>query len=293
MATAMLKSRGFELGQSGGLRESNDVLHDAEAMRARMVDDGCLFFRGLLDREEVLDARRFIMEKLAERGDLDPNYPPMDGVPAPGKELHFEPKLADKSNLPLQKLLYAPNGAMIKTFERFLGGPVGHFDYTWLRCVSPGLGTASHCDVVYMGRGTKNLYTAWTPLGDIDTKMGGLMVLEDSHKNERLRETYGKYDVDEYCVNRPAKKKLNGWLSQNPMQISKSLGGRWLTAEFRAGDVVIFTVYLVHGGLDNQSDRIRLSSDSRYQLASEPTDERWVGDDPAAHGDAGKRGRIC
>jgi hypothetical protein len=50
---------------------------------------------------------------------------------------------------------------------------------------------------------------------------------------------------------------------------------------------------LVHGGLDNRSHRLRLSSDSRYQLASEPIDERWVGENPPGHGSAGKRGRVC
>ena len=42
----------------------------------------------------------------------------------------------------------------------------------------------------------------------------------------------------------------------------------------------------VHAALDNLSEvnRCRLSSDSRYQLASEPADERWNGHNPIAHG---------
>jgi len=49
----------------------------------------------------------------------------------------------------------------------------------------------------------------------------------------------------------------------------------------------------VHASLDNQSTRLRLSSDSRYQLASEPADERWIGPNPIAHGPAGKKGKAC
>ena len=49
----------------------------------------------------------------------------------------------------------------------------------------------------------------------------------------------------------------------------------------------------VHASLDNHSNRFRLSSDSRYQLASEPADERWIGENPIAHGVAGKRSKIC
>lgn len=49
----------------------------------------------------------------------------------------------------------------------------------------------------------------------------------------------------------------------------------------------------VHASLDNHSDRYRLSSDSRYQLAGEPVDERWIGPNPIARGPAGKKGKIC
>jgi hypothetical protein len=50
-------------------------------------------------------------------------------------------------------------------------------------------------------------------------------------------------------------------------------------------------MFTLHCSLDNQSpvNRIRLSSDSRYQLASEPADERWIGADPIAHGPAAQR----
>ena len=76
--------------------------------------------------------------------------------------------------------------------------------------------------------------------------------------------------------------------------LQQSLGGRWLTAEeYRLGDVVIFNMTLVHGSLDNSTDRIRLSTDTRYQLTSELADERWLGDKPAGHVAAMKRGRIC
>jgi ectoine hydroxylase-related dioxygenase (phytanoyl-CoA dioxygenase family) len=84
-----------------------------------------------------------------------------------------------------------------------------------------------------------------------------------------------------------------GWLSNNPAKLRNALGGRWLTAEFRAGDVLIFSIYTVHASIDNKSDRVRLSSDSRYQLATEAVDERWIGENPVGHGPNAKRGMIC
>jgi ectoine hydroxylase-related dioxygenase (phytanoyl-CoA dioxygenase family) len=102
---------------------------------------------------------------------------------------------------------------------------VRHFDYVWLRAKRPGItdATPPHYDVVYMGRGTKKLFTSWTPLEDVPMEKGGLMILEGSHRLEEVKSTYGELDVD----------------------------------------------------------------------TSDPVDERWIGEDPIAHGPEGKRGFIC
>jgi ectoine hydroxylase-related dioxygenase (phytanoyl-CoA dioxygenase family) len=183
---------------------------------------------------------------------------------------------------------------------------VRHFDYTWLRIVRPGRGTASHCDIVFMGRGTTDLYTSWTPLGDVDRRLGGLIVLEGSHRIEELKNSYGQTDVDSYCENRfdgawldpegnrNRPEDATGHITDDHVGLRRQLGGRWLTADYAAGDLLVFGMYLVHASLDNQvPDRIRLSSDSRYQRASEPADARWIGPEPPAHGPQSARGVIC
>lgn len=304
-ATLQLTARGFPLDVSddafGELRSSMDIVHDVEALRQRIQDDGYLYLPGYLDREEVLEARREITNRLAEQGCLHPDHDPMEAVWHPEYQNSFRGDLA-KNNPALDRVLYA--GRMMELYERFLGGPVRHFDYTWFRAVAPGPQhtTPPHCDIVYMGRGTKELHTAWTPIGDTTWETGALMILEASNqKADKLRH-YLERDVDTYCLNgrhaadiESGKKSWEwpGWLSPNPASLREKLGGRWLTMEFRAGDLVTFTMATVHAALDNQSNRIRLSSDSRYQLASEPADERWIGENPIAHGRAGKRGRIC
>jgi hypothetical protein len=282
----------------GYLRHANELLGNPSLLQQRMAADGYLFLRGFLSREEVLSARRNTLEQLAAQGQLDPNAPLMDGIQKPGTSFFFQPELAQKNNQALQKLLYAEDGELMRFFNHFLGGAARHFDFTWLRCISPGRGTPCHCDVVFMGRGTRKLYTAWVPLGKIDFETGGLMVLEGSHKNHQLQRTYGSRDVDSYCENDPSDEArtangYNGWLSENPNELRNQLGGRWLVSEYEVGDVVIFSIDLAHGGMDNRSNHLRLSSDSRYQLASEPIDERWVGENPPGHSSAGKRGRIC
>ncbi len=287
----------------GELRESNDILDDPISLRERMRADGYIFLRDYLNSEDVLAARAEIIRRLDAEGYLDHNHPLLDAVTAPGKQHAFSDKYGN-DNEPLARVLYA--GPMMEFYGKLLGGPVRHYDFTWFRCISGGMpGTYPHSDVVYMGRGTHQLYTSWTPLGDVPYELGGLMILEDSiHKTDRLKK-YLQRDVDTYCVNRPDAADFatgkRGWqwggaLASNPVTLRENLGGRWLTTEYRLGDVLMFNVYTVHASLDNQTNRFRLSSDSRYQLASDPLDERWIsvnGQPPVAHGIAGKRGRIC
>jgi len=285
----------------GELRDSGPVAGDPVALRERMAEDGYLYLRGYLDRDAVLAARAEITRRLAELGQLEPGTDPADAVSRPGAAgASFEELV--RGNAPLHGLLYGAR--MLGLYERLLGGAVRHYDFTWFRAVpGGGRGTYPHCDVVYMGRGTRDLYTAWVPIGDVPLEVGGLMILEQSHRQADRIRAYLDRDVDAYCTNRPdaadieAGRKLwqnwDGRLSSNPVTLRSKLGGRWLTTGFRAGDVLTFGMATIHASLDNQSDRFRLSSDSRYQRASDPIDERWVGAHPVGHGRAGKRGRIC
>lgn len=300
---------------AGELRRSADIAHDPAALHARMAHDGYLYLPGLLDPEEVLAARLEVMKRLARLGAVDESLPLVEGKYKAGGGLGamFDFTL---DNPALMKVLY--DGPMIRFYERFLGGPVTHFDYTWFRVKAPGATspTQPHYDVVYMGRGTPRLYTSWTPLGDVPFEMGGLIILENSHKNERLRHTYARTDVDKYCENenearriveaaRAQERELTGdeqsrirWNSTgsyapDAIQARKEIGGRWLTADYKLGDVLVFSMRTLHASSDNHTDRIRVSSDSRYQLASEPQDERWIGASPPAHGIRAKQAMIC
>ena len=84
-----------------------------------------------------------------------------------------------------------------------------------------------------------------------------------------------------------------GSYSNDPAATSQKLGGRWLTAEYRMGDLLVFGMHTMHASPDNHTTQIRLSSDSRYQLASEPVDDRWIGDDPPLHGIRAHKAMIC
>lgn len=297
-----LTAQGLTLDRSpeclGELRRSSEAVADTAELRRRLAEDGYLFLPGFLAPAAVWDARRSVTDRLHAEGLTDPAHPADLAVSPADSRMAFMPELSH-DNPALHRLLY--EGRLMEFYQRLLGGPVRHYDYTWMRVVAPGPGTKPHGDVVFMGRGTHDLYTAWVPLGDADFTLGGLMVLEGSHRLSQIRGDYARRDVDAYCENvdgEPEYAREHGWrwdgsLSDNPVQLREQLGGRWLTTEFRAGDLLTFSIYLVHASLDNQSTRFRLSSDSRYQLATAAIDERWIGEAPVGHGPGGKRGLIC
>lgn len=283
----------------GELRRSDDVADQPEALRQRLEEDGYLFVPGFFDAEIILAARRSVAARLAAEDALDPAYPVEDLVARADRAMTYRGDLA-LNNPAIDRVVYGPE--LLGFYELLFGEPVRHFDHTWFRAVSHGLGTPPHCDLVYMSRGTHQLLTCWIPYGEVPLEVGGLMVLEDSHqKSERLK-NYLTVDVDLYCENNPdhiEKVKVKGgwshpgWLTNNPVVLRERLGGRWLTAEYRPGDFLTFKMNLIHASVDNQTHRIRLSSDTRYQRAGQPADERWVGPNPAGHGPRAKRGLIC
>ena len=278
-------------GAWGELMDSSSIAGDVAALQRRMDEEGYLFIRGFFPRELIRKVRISLLEALNGEGAFE--EPLEEGRIRKGSSITpFSPDEARK-NEAIQRVVFGPE---IKTFyQNFLGGPIRHFDYIWMRTMGHGQGTRPHCDIVYMGRGTHRLHTAWIPYGDVPLDLGGLMILEKSHlKADKIR-NYLESDVDTYCENIPGHDgwKFGGALSTNPATLREKLGGRWLTAEFRMGDLLTFRMDTIHGSLDNQTDRIRLSTDTRYQLTSEPVDERWVGENPIAHGPNAKRGLIC
>lgn len=264
----------------GELRESNDILDNVIRLRERMEEDGYLLIRGLLDPEAVLRARQEILLKFAIIGEIDDtNFPLMDAI-------YSQNSFRENVNLRAfsqsvragahyQDLCF--NEKLIGFYKQLLGGAIRGFSFQWPRLVRPGEGCGIHYDAPYMNRGTTNVYTSWIPIGNVTKQEGALIVLENSHKHETLINGYAKRDVD---------KEALGWFSNNPITVQNEYGGRWLSTDFKAGDVLCFGMVTMHAALDNHSpiNRCRLTSDTRYQLASDPIDERFVGEDPEVHG---------
>jgi hypothetical protein len=256
------------------LRESNDILDDREALNARLEEDGYLLIRRLHDPEKVKAARRMLLEKLAENGQLDTSYPIEEAIPAEGKRGMFMGGNKAVTHHPAFLNLVESDEVM-GFFEHLFDAPVRTYDYKWLRVVGPGGFSGAHYDIPYMGRGTKRVCTCWTPIGDVPFEMAPLAILVGSHRFEAIKKTYGEMDVD--------RDHVTGAFSNDPIEMVDCYGGQWKTSEFKMGDVLIFGMFTMHGSLDNISNRFRLSTDTRYQRADEPIDERWIGENPLAH----------
>lgn len=255
-------------------RNSNDILGDFEALRRRYAEDGYLLIRGFHDRQPVLDARLEMLRALQDRDMLNPKAPLEDGEVAAGAESTMFEHEVTHDRLPTV-LDVVNSDRLIEFFSGFLQGSAMTFDFKWLRATGPGGFAGLHYDRVYMGRGTANLHTCWMPYGDVPLEMGPLLLLLGSQNFEKVKASYGEMDVDI--------DKVQGSFSEDPCEVMEKHGGQFASSNFQVGDIIIFGTFMMHGSLSNTTSRYRLSSDTRYQLSSEPADERWIGENPKQH----------
>ena len=285
-------------------------------LRERMATHGYLFVPGLLPRSKVLKAREAIVAHLKTRGVLrsstgsEPLTPPQDerhaGTSGTSASTPSRTSMADDApdvvkmegfggislHSDVKSLLEC--NELFEFFRDVVFGGHGHgddnavrtFDYKWIRAVGQNQFTGVHSNAVYMSRGSTSLHTVWMPLGDTAVDHGSLAVIDKSHALESydpIRQTYGQLDVD--------RDKTEGWLSRDPLEITENFGGVWQTADFEAGDVLIFSMQTLHCSTTNMRRSYRLSCDVRFQPAKDPVDERWVlASDDDAPGTGKKQG---
>ena len=96
----------------------------------------------------------------------------------------------------------------------------------------------------------KRSSTAWFPVSDLAGEMGGLQLSSGSHQG-------GVYEF------RPA-------LGAGGMEVTDRLPGEWVHNPVEQGDVLFFHSHMVHKGVANRSNRLRLSMDARFQRVDQP-----------------------
>ncbi|WP_020576805.1 phytanoyl-CoA dioxygenase family protein [Actinopolymorpha alba] len=247
------------------LVDSTPLLGDAQALLARAFEDGYLFFRGLLARDRVLGLRAQMMDVAARHGWLVDGTDPMDGIAdvdafdrVPPVEAAFcgtgIPLDAYRDIYQIEEFhAIGHDPALTSLYTSLFGVEPLRQPLSIARVMIPGTGfvpTPPHQDYIHI-QGTKNVWTAWFPLGDCPRDLGGLAVLVGSQKDGLL--TYhaaqGAGELEAYICDS---------------------GLPWATTDYAAGDVLTFNSLTVHRGTPNKlGDLVRLSLDLRYQRPDE------------------------
>lgn len=252
------------------LYEANELLVDAArdsaaiarektaALRARLQNDGYLFFRSIVPRQRLLELRDGITRILADIGWILDGEQRMAaravGLPQrEGEPGFFEAYDRIVRLETLHAMAHEPH--LMAVMRQAMGDTVFPHPLSIARLVfpnNPEITTPPHQDY-RNNQGTTNLTAAWMPLGDCPIEQGPLAVLEGSHKAGLLPLQYHLGPGNRAAVLPPELLEL-----------------RWLTADFRAGDILLFPSLTVHSALDNRHpESMRLSVDFRYQLEGE------------------------
>lgn len=235
---------------------SNHLLGDRAALDAAWARDGYWFFRDVLDHHAIAAVRAEYLEELHKLGVIDPahsdvaiyNGASLDGYPiVMGGDPDEDPLLA---RYPADRFVANPK---IKAFfEDLLGDEVVWVPNTEYHAVPPGHSTQPsrfnfvHCD----GANNKGLAlrVCWIPIAPIDEATGGLAVTEGLH-----RPRMGDFP-------RPPQ----------GVSVDDVPADAWRRAEYRPGDLLMFSLESPHSGLANRSDRyFRLSMDIRCTRKSD------------------------
>jgi hypothetical protein len=270
----------------GLLRESSEHAANGTVLNERLSTDGYVFLRDVLDKQVLLPVQRLIADELHRLDAIDPEGDRSAHLfPArPGLSLY---KVADNISHDERRALVG-QPALHAVFHAIFGEDAKSLDYSWPRMAGPGRCEKPHCDWVFMRRGTPRLFTAWIPLMDLPLSHGPLMILEDSHLDNPHTRRYLRMDADKLGYFDAARFKHGafvhgGCYSRRPNRVCEEFGTRWLSTDYRLGDVIIFSTRALHATLDNRSEGIRTSIDARFQPARDVTDPRFVGSHPIAH----------
>jgi ectoine hydroxylase-related dioxygenase (phytanoyl-CoA dioxygenase family) len=288
---ATLTSNGRVIDQNptkfGRLRESSEHAADGRVLRDRLSEDGYVFLRDVLDKQVLLQVQQIIADELLRLDAIDPDGD-RAAHPFPARPgLSLYKVVHDISQDERRALTRQP--ALHAIFHAIFGEEAKALDVSWPRIAGPGRSELPHSDWVYMRRGTPRLYTAWIPLMDLPLSHGPLMVLENSHRDNPHTRRYLRMDADTLGYFDGARFKHGAWVhsgrySRRPDRVQAEFGTRWLSTDYRLGDVIIFSTHGLHATLDNRSKGFRISIDVRFQPARDLTDPRFEGPHPIAHG---------
>lgn len=284
MKNCAMQGRVISADVLGELREHDVSQLDSIDVSQEMSEHGYMFLRGVHSTESIQLARSEVFGRLYEVGEVA--SPDASGI-FTGTS-NRESSVSDlgefwQSVSEGEALRAVTHGEQIQSvMDSVFSRRSKAHDYLFLRPGVAGRSTHLHYDKPFFARGSDTIYTVWTALGDIPVELGPLVVVEGSQGFTDL--VAAAFAVDYESSDTPLVQVM-----QHPEELARARGVRLLTADFRAGDVIVFSMSVLHGSLDNVNRRgeIRLSSDVRWQPASDPVDPRYMGPNPPGTTGAG------
>ena len=266
------------------LKETNLKNTTDEKLRQTLNDNGYLFLRNVIEKNDITKARNDIFEKLKNVDELEDPF--TEGIwsgRSKRDELHKNRGVFWEKVSNTKSLRKITNGNNLKSvFSRIFGISSIGFDFIFLRAVSGGKFTHMHCDAGFFTRKTQKVLTCWLVFTDITMDKGPLFIIEGSHKFSDIKTKYKGFDVDIH-------KHMKATIDTNPITFAQERNTKILTTQFNPGDALIFGMYTVHGTFENYANdkKIRLTCDIRFQPNNELRDPRYFGPNPTGTTGAG------
>ena len=91
------------------------------------------------------------------------------------------------------------------------------------------------------------MLTCWLGLSDLSVEQGSLYVVEGSHRWKDHISAMRGFDLER------AEGKRRATLADNIIRFAEAHRVRLLTTRFGAGDILLFSMYLIHGAFDNRA----------------------------------------
>ncbi len=256
-----------------------------DAIRRLYEENGYVWLKGFLPRSDVIDFRGWVFGHMAKTGLIAAGTDPRDGIAAAAAP---EGRDVDRCLMSLVRSVayegFCAQPRISRFMDEFLSGISYLHKRKIMRHVRPGTTTATpaHYDLVYLRGGTSRVVTAWIPIGDIPVEMGGLVYLEGSHAIGVVMEReFGEKNKDLSVEERVSAYNRNmtegGWVSKDLPDMAERFDTRWLAADYEAGDIMLHSPFMIHASTTNQDgqQRLRLSTDIRYQNVEDEIDARW------------------
>ena len=256
----------------------SDPQEPIEELRRRYQEDGYLFLKQIIPREDVFKAREAYFKLLSPSGVLKDGTKAAEGIFDLAKDPAAFPGIGAGSTGKNER----PGGEQAKLFVDLALKAHTEEWYAEDFCKHPNLSTfvaqftgwgentmlfrrsllrnnipdtkaiGVHYDQIFLRYGDVTSLTAWCPIGDIQMDGGGLIYLENSESLGKACETEftrkakaaGFTESEMKCAFND-NMLSNGLLSEEPAKFGKQHNRRWMANSFEAGDVVLHSPFMV------------------------------------------------